>query len=47
MSEGDKETLVFYNIHVPNFGIFKVKEGRKRHFKEIYDKSKIEKDHKD
>ena len=31
VSDSDKEVLLFYNKRVPNFGIFGVKEGRKKH----------------
>jgi hypothetical protein len=35
MSEGDRETLQFGEIRLMRWGIFKVKEGRKKHFEKI------------
>jgi nucleoid DNA-binding protein len=40
IQSGDKEKLEFKNVHIPNFGMFLVKDGRKLHFQKIYDKNR-------
>jgi len=47
IQSGDKETLTFKNVHIPNFGMFKVLDRRKQHFKEINAKNKIHTEHSD
>ena len=37
MSEGDRERLDFPEIRLMKWGVFKVKPGRKKHFKKIQD----------
>jgi nucleoid DNA-binding protein len=39
IQSGNKETQEFKNVHIPNFGMFKVLDRRKQHFKEINDKN--------
>ena len=36
ISEGDKKTYTFKNVHIPNFGMFMVKDGRLEYFKNKY-----------
>jgi len=37
MSEGDRERLDFPEIRLMKWGVFKVKPGRRKHFKKIND----------
>jgi len=37
MSEGDRKGLNFAEIRLMRWGVFKVKEGRRRHFKRLQD----------
>jgi len=37
MSEGDRKRLDFPEIRLMKWGVFKVKPGRKKHFKKIRD----------
>ena len=40
MSEGDRKRLNFPEIRLMKWGVFKVKEGRKKHFKKVNDGKK-------
>lgn len=39
MKEGNRKTMDFADIRLLKFGVFRVKEGRKKHFKRINEKS--------
>lgn len=41
--EGDKETLNFDSVRIINWGLFSVKEGRKKFLKECNEKKKKDK----
>jgi hypothetical protein len=38
MSEGDRKTMNFSDIRLFKWGIFKVKQGRRKHFEKINNK---------
>jgi len=35
MKQGDKENMEFSDIRLLKFGVFKVKEGRRKHFEKL------------
>lgn len=41
MSEGDRKGLNFAEVRLMGWGVFKVKEGRRRHFKKLRDEKSI------
>jgi predicted transcriptional regulator len=46
MAEGDRKTMEFANIRVFKWGLFRVKEGRKKHYERINKKRSIIKSHR-